>query len=370
VNIVLDFRPLQGGDSGRGIGSTVRGLAGSLPGLDALLWSRMPRPAEAQGRHVIFANGPAHRGRMSWLIDAGSSRIRHSRSRHSVWHLLSADVSFDGGAPSIITVNDTIPWRFPDLYPMGPTGKAWMSLTARAARRASHVVVPSRTSAEDVVRYFGIKEDRVRVIPWAADPDLGAPSSSDRERLRVSLSLPDRYIVMAGGFAHHDPRKRYADAVNALRNVSDDVHLYVTGGGGPAASELTNVIERSSLGSRVHMTGFLDASEMASLYAGASSFVFPSLWEGFGLPVLNAFALGVPAVVSDGGSLPEVSDGAALVYPAGDSDALGQQLERVLNDPSLASDLIDKGRKRNLAFTWEATGEMYRAVYAEAGGRL
>jgi glycosyltransferase involved in cell wall biosynthesis len=185
--------------------------------------------------------------------------------------------------------------------------------------------------------------------------------------LKGVYSLPGRYFVMAGGFAHQDPRKRYVDAVNALRRVDDDVHLYVTGGAGPATAELARAVEQSGLSSRVHLTGFLDASLMASLYAGASAFVFPSLWEGFGLPVLNAFALGVPAVVSDGGSLPEVAGGAALVYPAADADALGQQLQRLLGDPALASDLIEKGRKRNLAFTWKATGALYSAVYTEAG---
>ncbi|MFZ0665136.1 MAG: glycosyltransferase family 1 protein [Acidimicrobiales bacterium] len=367
MSIVLDFRPLQGGDSGRGIGSTVRGLAGCFPELKVLLWSRKPRPTEAMGRDVVLVHGPARRSRMSWSVDAGSSRISHSRSRHSVWHLLSADVAYDGGGPCIVTVNDTVPWRFPDLYPMGPTGKAWMRFTARASRQASHVVVPSHTSARDVVRFFGVAEDKVRVVPWAADPDLVIPSAEDRDRLKGVYSLPGRYFVMAGGFAHQDPRKRYVDAVNALRRVDDDVHLYVTGGAGPAAAELARTVEQSGLSSRVHLTGFLDASVMASLYAGASAFVFPSLWEGFGLPVLNAFALGVPAVVSDGGSLPEVAGGAALVYPAGDADALGQQLERLLGDPALASGLIEKGRKRNLAFTWKATGALYGAVYTEAG---
>jgi glycosyltransferase involved in cell wall biosynthesis len=107
-------------------------------------------------------------------------------------------------------------------------------------------------------------------------------------------------------------------------------------------------------------------TEMRSLYAGAAAFVFPSLWEGFGLPLLDAFSLSVPAVVSDGGSLPEVAGGAALVYPAGDVTALTAQLLQILENPAVAKDLGSRGHARSLDFSWSSTGEMYSGVYREA----
>jgi glycosyltransferase involved in cell wall biosynthesis len=172
---------------------------------------------------------------------------------------------------------------------------------------------------------------------------------------------------MAGGFAHSDPRKHYADAAAALRYLPDDVMLLVTGKPGPAEGAFEREIAGLGVSARVRLTGFLTGAEMAALFSSATAFVFPSLWEGFGLPLLNAFALGVPAVVSDGGALPEVAGGAALVYPAGDTEALGAHLQRLIDSPLLSSELVSLGKARNAAFSWGATAQRHRQVYEELG---
>jgi alpha-1,3-rhamnosyl/mannosyltransferase len=284
---------------------------------------------------------------------------------------MNADVSYDGGGAYVVTINDTIPWRFPDLYPAGPTGRLRMALTARMARMARVVVVPSRVSADDVTRFLKVPARRVEVIPWAGDPAMAPPEdeSADRtlrEQLTAKLALPARYVVMAGGFVHHDPRKRYEDAARAIVGLPDDVMLYVTGGDGPAAPAFRAAARDIGVGARVVLTGHLEMTEMRSLYAGAAAFVFPSLWEGFGLPLLDAFSLSVPAVVSDGGSLPEVGGDAALVYPAGDVAALTAHLLHIVENPGVATDLGSRGHARSLDFSWSSTGEMYRGVYEEA----
>jgi alpha-1,3-rhamnosyl/mannosyltransferase len=314
---------------------------------------------------------------MSWAADAVSSRVGRDRSAGTLWHLMNADVSYDGGGPYVVTINDTIPWRFPDLYPAGPTGRLRMALTARMARRAQTVVAPSGVSADDVVRFLKVPATRVEVIPWAADPAMAPPAGELAEQVVPErLPLPPRnphlrypnrrYVVMAGGFAHHDPRKRYEDAARALVGLPDDVMLYVTGGEGPAAPAFREAARGVGVAERVVLTGHLEMTEMRSLYAGATAFVFPSLWEGFGLPLLDAFSLSVPAVVSDGGSLPELAGGAALVYPAGDVPALTAHLLSIIEDPAVATDLGSRGHARSRDFSWSSTGEMYRGVYGEA----
>jgi glycosyltransferase involved in cell wall biosynthesis len=370
--VELDLRPLQGGDSGRGIGATVRGVAGCFPDAGAILWHRLPAPAEATGRRVTWVRGPRRSSRMSWAADAASSRVGRDGSAGTLWHLMNADVSYDGGGAYVVTINDTIPWRFPDLYPAGPTGRLRMALTARMARRARAVVVPSRVSADDVMRFLNVPARRVEVIPWAADPAMAPPAGeSAEEAVRERLSPPprypaSRYLVMAGGFAHHDPRKRYEDAARALVGLPEDVMLYVTGGDGPAAPAFRAVARDIGVGERVVLTGHLDMAEMRSLFARAAAFVFPSLWEGFGLPLLDAFSLSVPAVVSDGGSLPEVAGGAALIYPAGDVAALTAHLLDLVEDPAVATDLGSRGHARSLDFSWSSTGAMYHGVYGKA----
>jgi glycosyltransferase involved in cell wall biosynthesis len=369
--VELDLRPLQGGDSARGIGATVRGIAGCFPDAGAILWRGLPAPAEATGRRVTWLSGPRHSTRMSWAADAASSRVGRGRSAGTLWHLMNADVSYDGGGAYVVTINDTIPWRFPDLYPAGPTGRLRMALTAHMARKARAVVAPSRVSADDVIRFLKVPARRVEVIPWAADAAMAPPAGESAEQARERLSPPpryphSRYIVMAGGFAHHDPRKHYEDAARALVGLPGDVTLYVTGGDGPAAPALREASRDFGVGERVVLTGHLDMAEMRSLYACAAAFVFPSLWEGFGLPLLDAFSLSVPAVVSDGGSLPEVAGGAALVYPAGDVAALTAHLCHIVENPAVATDLGSRGHARSLEFSWSSTGEMYRDVYEEA----
>jgi glycosyltransferase involved in cell wall biosynthesis len=152
-----------------------------------------------------------------------------------------------------------------------------------------------------------------------------------------------------------------------MKGLPGDVILFVTGSDGPAASAFRTALDSLGVSAKVRMTGHLDISEMASLFAGASAFVFPSLWEGFGLPLLDAFSVSVPAVISDGGSLPEIAGGAALVYPAGDVPALTAQLVRILENPETATDLARRGHARSLEFSWAKSAEMYRQVYESAG---
>jgi glycosyltransferase involved in cell wall biosynthesis len=374
-SVLLDLRPLQGGDAGRGIGATVRGIAGSFPYADAILWRGLPQPDEASGRRAASIWRPSPRTRLSWVADAAASRATTLASTStSTWklpHLMSADVSYDVGGRYVLTVNDAIPWRFPDLYPAGPTGRLRMALTARMARAAARVVVPSSVSADDVVRYLGVRPGRVEIIPWACDPELSADKSSlqeaTRDRLRGRLGLRDPYIVMAGGFAHHDPRKRYEDAAAALKVLPDEVTLVVTGRGGPASAPFQAAVESLGVGPRVRLTGHLGSGEMATLFRSAAAFVFPSLWEGFGLPLLEAFSLSVPAVVSDGGSLPEVAGDAALVYHVGDIPALAAQLSRIIESPETAQELSRRGRERCDSFSWASIAREYSKIYQECG---
>jgi glycosyltransferase involved in cell wall biosynthesis len=363
--VVFDLRPLQGGDSSRGIGATVRGLAGCFPEYSALVWSGRPVPAEASGRALCRVKGPRLESRMSWAMDSLTGRMAHLRSPGSLWHLMNADASFDGGGRYVVTVNDTIPWRFPEMYPAGPTGRLRMAAAAHMCRRARLVVVPSEVSADDVTRLLGVSRHRVRVIPWAPDPGLRPDTS--RVDPTNGESPPTTYLVMAGGFAHHDPRKRYEDALVALGGLPDDVVLFVTGSDGAGRRPFEKTVERLGLAGRVRLTGQLPIEELSALFAGARAFVFPSMWEGFGLPLIDAFTLGVPAVISDGGSLPEVSGGAALVYQAGDTRELTSQIKKVLGDRGLATELSERGRQRSADFSWEKTAQMYREVYREAG---
>ena len=368
---MLDLRPLQGGDAARGIGTSVRGLAGALPGLAALVWRRRPVPAEAERRRQVRLSGPGLEGRLGWAADGLAGMASSWPRRGGLIHLTSMDASFAVRRPYVVTVHDAIPWRFPDLYPAGPTGRVRMEASARLARRAEAVVVPSRASAVDAEEFLGVRPERVHVIPWAADPAVTAALVNGKDAIEVGpparLELPPRYVLVAGGFAHADPRKRLVDAVAALSHLPGDVVLAVTGGRGPAEASFQAGVEQLGLTRRVRLTGHLPAGELGAVMKAAAAVVFPSAWEGFGLPLLDALALGVPVVTSGAGSLREVGGDAVLYHDVGDVAGLAARVNELLDDPAQAAAMVERGRSRAGEFSWERTGAAYRDLYAELG---
>jgi glycosyltransferase involved in cell wall biosynthesis len=233
--------------------------------------------------------------------------------------------------------------------------------TELARRHARLVLVPSEATAAEC-RTAGFDGDRIRVVPWGVDPVTVEPAAVERARAAHGLERP--YVLFVGTI---EPRKNLAGLVGAMATLAGrDVDLVVVGpeGWNEDLDERIRVLAPTGIG--VHRLGFLPLAALPPLYAGAAAFCYPSLREGFGLPVLHAMAAGAPVVTSLGTATEEVAGDAALLADPTDHAAIGSALAAILDDPALADDLRRRGRDRAAGFTWARTADATAAAYAEA----
>ena len=241
------------------------------------------------------------------------------------------------------------------------------------ARRAS-VITISEHSKEEIRRHYGLAADRITVTQLAADPRfrLLAPDDIGRERL-LQLGVRFPYVLAVGNL---QPRKNLARLVESfvrLRQEWGIPHQFVLAGKAQwKESELYEVIRRAGIEKDVLFAGYVTDDELVSLYNAADVFVYPSLYEGFGLPVLEAMACGVPVVTSRTTSLPEVAGEAALLVDPLDTIELAGAIGRVLSNRPLNEELRAKGLRHVATFTWEQTARQTWETYCRvaAGGHL
>jgi glycosyltransferase involved in cell wall biosynthesis len=262
-------------------------------------------------------------------------------------------------APLVATVHDLLFLTYPEHYTWHSRAVLRRGL-ALARRDARYVICPSKATM-DACRQAGIGSDRLRLVPWGVRVHtLGA---SEAEEVRRRYGIEGRYVLFCGT---REPRKNLPRVLEAFRRIDrPDLDLVLAGPPG-WKEDLTQGIE--SLEGRVRPLGFVPRNDLGALYAGASVVVYPSLAEGFGLPVLEAMAHGVPVVTSAGTATEEVAGDAALLVDPLDTDAIAGAIERILEDGELAASLGATARVRASTFSWERSAELVAAVYAEAAG--
>ena len=240
-------------------------------------------------------------------------------------------------------------------------------LIPRSARHADHIVTVSEYSAQDLVRTYGISAGKISVIYNAADDsflqlqDQQTKETSARDKFGIGT---DPYILSVGNL---NPRKNLSRLIRAFglmkKRWGGSEKLVIAGKKDYRAEELLSGIRQD-----VVFTGFVSDEELVELYRGADVFVYPSLYEGFGIPPLEAMACGTPVAVSDRTSLPEVVGDAGLYFDPEDEQAIAKCLHRLLTDKELCAGLTQKGRQRCRAFDWtRSAGDMVEVYYRAAG---
>lgn len=268
------------------------------------------------------------------------------------------------GVPSIVTINDLAIYDHPEWFP----DRQWLStrvLVPRSVRGARIVICPSEATRRALMVHFRIPTDRCRVIPLGVDPVFATRVPVDqRARVQQSLRLPDRFILQVGTVS---PRKNFVGTLRALAAIpaAERVPLVVAGEFGWKFEPVLRTVSELGLTPWVRFLGYVRPADVPALYQLASVFVFPSLDEGFGLPILEAFAAGTPVVASSAGSLPEVARDAALLVPPEDVDALASAVHTMLTDDGHRAELVEQGRLRAARYTWKATAQAHLTVYRE-----
>ncbi len=265
-------------------------------------------------------------------------------------------------AARVVTVHDLTVVLYPEIC--DPPTLAFPALVRRAVAGGAWVHTPSQFVADQVVAELGVDAERVRAVHLGV-PALGSRTPSDRP----PFSLPTgcrRYVLAIGTI---EPRKDYPLLVSAFASVSaahPDVALVVVGSDGWGAERFLAAVESSPARDRILRPGYLDDAALADTLANASVLAYPSLYEGFGFPPLQAMAAGVPVVATSAGAIPEVvGKGAVLVAP-GDGDALAGALCGVLDGAPEIADLVERGRQQSATFSWEECGRGLARLYADA----
>jgi glycosyltransferase involved in cell wall biosynthesis len=274
--------------------------------------------------------------------------------------------------PSVVTIHDCIHLLFPQYLPSQMAWNYARFMMGSAIRRSTQVLTVSEASRRDILRFYPEADpERVLVIPNAIDQALlDDPGEEETERVRERYQIRGRFVLYAGNIKPHKNLDRLIAAFGLLKQRSghEDLKLLIIGDEINKYGSLRRSVEAAGVRHDVRFFGFVPERTLAALYRLASVFAFPSLYEGFGLPPLEAMACGTPVVTSRMSSLPEVVGDAALLVDPYDVVDIAAGLERTLGDDALRSDLIARGRERAAAFSWERSVRAIHGSYMRALG--
>jgi len=291
---------------------------------------------------------------------------RARQDQIDVYHGTSYQLWTQGKVGSVVTMHDLALVRFPE-FSKRLLGERWpIYKTRKTLERATRVIAVSHHTANDIREFYGIPAEKVRVIYHGVGEEFYSPCDPEARRAVIAkYQIPlENYILYVGG---SDPRKNLArllEAFSLLLKKMGPLILVVTGGM-DRGGEVYQKISRLGLEKHVVLTGHLPPQDLRYLYSAARLFVYPSLYEGFGIPILEAMASGIPVVTSNTSSLPEVSGNAALLVDPYDVQAMSRGMQKVLDDPRFASLLRAKGLERVKEFSWEKAARQTLKVYQE-----
>ena len=272
---------------------------------------------------------------------------------------------------SVVTIHDCIHLMFPQYLPSRAAYAYAKASMWSAAKRSSRILTVSEASKRDILHFFNVPPEKVVVVYNSIDERFRiAPAEEDVARVRERYQLNHTFILYAGNIKPHKNLVRLIEAFDELRKGGfDDLKLLIIGDEISKLPALRRAVHQHKLHKQVRFLGFLPDETLAILYRLAAVFVFPSLYEGFGLPPLEAMASGTPVVTSNVSSLPEVAGDAAVLVDPYDVGSIVAGIRLVLTNPSLANELRAKGIERSREFSWERSVARTRELYQEVGGR-
>jgi glycosyltransferase involved in cell wall biosynthesis len=316
---------------------------------------------------VVHASVPTRRPlRLAWEQTSTAAIVRAVNP--DLWHGPHYTMPLRLAVPAVVTMHDLTFFDHPEWHERTKV-LYFRRMIRAAARRAAVVVCGSEYSAARLAVHTGRRDDVV-VVPYGVDASRFAPGSGDGAEDRARLErhgIRPPFVAFAGTA---EPRKDLPSLVRAFAAVAatkPDLRLVVAGGDGWGTTAVRNAIAASGVATRIIRPGYVDDDTLHALFRQAAVIAYPSLEEGFGFPALEAMASGTPLVTTRGSSLEEVADDAAVLVPAGDTDALSRALARVLdNIDGVADRLRAAGPARAAAYSWDRTVDGHVAVYARA----
>lgn len=371
MRIGFDITPLHAPPSGVGVYATNLWRQLNKVSDDEMVplahWSG--RAGESEGPNLdATRNLGAHRFGMNktlWLLGVVPWAL--ARRGIDVCHFTNSVAPLWAPCPTVVTVHDMTLWLLPQhhyprrLLTMRP-------LIPNAARRATAIIAVSQATKRDIVRILRVPEEKVYVIYEAPAPSFRPlPAGPVLDAVRRRYSLPKKFILFVGTI---EPRKnlvRLLEAFAALRTEGGFHHdLILVGNMGWNGNPISAAVERLDLGDQVRYLGYVPTPDLVALYNLSDALAFPSLYEGFGLPVVEAMACGTPVICSSEGSLAEVAGSAAEFVQPDEVGSIASALRRVLTDDTRKEELRVRGLARVTQFSWTRAAEQTRQLYAQA----
>jgi glycosyltransferase involved in cell wall biosynthesis len=282
---------------------------------------------------------------------------------HSPYYLMP----YRPGVPTVLTVYDLIPLRFPQFA--SARARLLFRLAMTLALRASdQVIAISEATRQDLHRAFHLPKERIQVIPLAAEESFQPPTLQEIQRVHSKYNLPEEYVLYLG---INKPHKNLARLVEAWAHLArqraiDNQKLVIAGAWDPSYPQIKHLAADLNLEQTIIFLGLIPEADLPGLYGAARLFVFPSLYEGFGLPVLEALSSGTPVACSHTSSLPEVAGEAAIYFDPAGPDKIAEALAKALNNAPLLEGLRARGLEQARKFTWRRTTRQTLQVYRQA----
>ncbi len=369
VRIAIDARKLHD----YGIGTYVRNLVREFSHQDSPEhYVLICQPGDEE---FVRALGP----RFEPLVDRSANySVREQfsvpldlrRARVQLFHAPHYVVSPLTPGPIVVTIHDCIHLRFPQYLPNRAASVYARTFMTHGAGRARRVITVSQASKDDIQHYLHTPADKIDVIHNGLDVRfLGPPDEAAVARVRGRFLLDSPFVLYAGNIKPHKNVDRLIEAFALMRKTGhDDVKLLIIGDELSKYPGLRRLVHRHHLRQHVRFLGFVPDDTLAALYRLARLFVFPTLYEGFGFPPLEAMASGTAVITSNVSSLPEVVGDAAVLIDPLDSAAIAAAMSRVLSDDAERAELVRRGHARVQAFSWARAADATRAVYRQVIG--
>lgn len=370
---LLSFEPTyrQAGVS-KYIEALLRYLPEVAPDLAVVAFTGPARPLPEQGfeqriewRHSRLPTAKPE-VRIGWEQTSGV--VAAHRARIDLLHAPVNVISMGVRLPQVVTVHDLAFHHYPEQYP-GMKQRYLRAMTRQSVRRATRVIAVSEATRQDIISVYDIEPARVVTVPNGVDDGMRPLPSEDVQAFREEQGLPEHFFLFLGTL---QPRKNIAALVRAYATASMGVDwpLVIAGAKGWQYEQIYAQVQDLGLEDRVHFAGHVPGEQLAHWYSAATILVYPSLYEGFGLPLLEAMACGTPVIGSNVSSLPEVIGDAGVQVDPRNVPALAEAMLRLAADGELRQQLSRRGLERAASFTWREaaskTVDVYRQVIAES----
>jgi len=293
------------------------------------------------------------------------------RERPDVFHAPHYVLPPAARCRSVVTIHDCIHLMFPQYLPNRAAYVYAKASMWSAVRQSHRILTVSEASKRDIIHFFDVPPEKIVVVYNAIDERFrSVPAEADVARVRERYQLQHEFVLYVGNIKPHKNLVRLIEAFDLLRRRGfDGLKLLIIGDEIAKLPALRRAVHSHKLHKHVRFLGYQPDETLAILYRLASVFVFPSLYEGFGLPPLEAMACGTPVVTSNVSSLPEVTGDAAVLVDPYDVESIAHGVQNVLTNPTLSAELRTKGKARASEFSWERSVARTRQVYEEVGRR-